>query len=135
MMELSGNEISVSGNAVEFNSSVLNTSRKSYSSLTDLNHEALFTDEYAARVAEVNQKKLDSYNKIASEVFIKEISGNEALYDNVKEMMFSGKEPRILVRTKEPKQNGAVTFIGVCLILALFLTAMLVMIRPKTGRS
>ena len=129
-MGISANETQLSNNALNFDSSVLDSSRKSYSSLTDLNHEALFTDEYAAHAKEAEQRKADSYNKIFSELFIKEVSGNDASYDMVREKMFSGTEPRILVRTKEPAKNPAFTFIGVCLILAIFMTAMLIMTKP-----
>ena len=130
-MTVSNNQNTISESSVILDPDILNYSRKSYSSLTDLNNEALFTDEYAARVAEINQQKNDNYNLIASEVFVKEVSGNDAVYASVQEMMFSGKEPRIIVRAAEKETNPGLIFIGACLITALTLAALIIMIKPK----
>ena len=102
-----------------------------YSSLTDLNGVDLFTDEYIAAVKNSNIEEADKFKFYHDNVFLLKDGKTEEKYEYVKSRMFSGTEPRILVRSEKPPHSFFTELVLAVIILCLGMISILNMTSKK----
>lgn len=120
---------------LQFNTDILKQKSESYSSLTDLNGVALFTDDYEAIVEKKHQEDSQQNNEIQQKLFVTEIQQEGADDGIINTLFMSTSQEVVKADTTPAGQDLSLVFPVVGIIFCMFLLFMVQYYKKRRKKS
>lgn len=119
---------------ININPDVLENQIDNYSSLSDLNHIPVFTNDYGETIAKKNNKQKEQEKRIQTEIFQKEMILNQTT-DDITGQLFLEKKQQVIKQDVQTDGTGQRYIgIGMVFVILLFLMFMGSYIRKRQKR-
>lgn len=119
---------------ININPDVLENQIDNYSSLSDLNHIPVFTNDYGETIAKKNNKQKEQEKRIQTEIFQKEMILNQTTDDITGQLFLEEKQQVIKQDVQTDGTGQRYIGIGMGVVILLFLMFMGSYIRRRQQR-
>ncbi len=119
---------------ININPDVLENQIDNYSSLSDLNHIPVFTNDYGETIAKKNNKQKEQEKRIQTEIFQKEMILNQTTDDITGQLFLEEKQQVIKQDVQTDGTGQRYIGIGMGFVILLFLMFMGSYIRKRQQR-
>ncbi|WP_195268311.1 hypothetical protein [Eubacterium sp. 1001713B170207_170306_E7] len=120
---------------LEFNTEILKQKNESYSSLTDLNGVALFTDDYETLIEIKQQENGRKNSEIQQKLFVTEIRQEGADDDVVNTLFLNTSQEVVKVNTTPADQDLSLVFPAIGIVFCVFLLFMVQYYKKRRRKS
>lgn len=119
---------------ININPDVLENQIDNYSSLSDLNHIPVFTNDYGETIAKKNNKQKEQEKRLQTEIFQKEMILNQTTDDITGQLFLEEKQQVIKQDVQTDGTGQRYIGIGMGVVILLFLMFMGSYIRRRQQR-
>lgn len=120
---------------LEFNTEILKQKNESYSSLTDLNGVALFTDDYETLIEKKQQEDSQKNSEIEKKLFVTEMRQEGADDEVINTLFLNTSQEVVKVNTTPAEQDLSLVFPAIGIVFCVFLLFMVQYYKKRRRKS